>query len=448
MTPAARIAAVIEILQDMPDGQLAGQGLRAGMQRRRYAGSGDRAAISALFWQIQRARARIGWHLDAIAADISPRNQVIAALVMIDQQYENLTHLFTDAITHAPPALNDNELVMATNLAKRTFDDAKMPVHVALEWPEFLLEDARIAISRVIDDKQSVEAELAALLDEAPTDLRINPIKLDDRRLLRDRLAGRGIKCYATSLSPWGVRLAKRTRTDELQEWKKGQFDIQDEGSQIAALLCDARPGMQVADVCAGAGGKSLVMAARMQNKGRVLAIDSSAERLERSGERLRRAGIHNVERKAVDDKWGTRKWRAKFDRVVIDAPCSGSGTWRRQVDARWRLTPDILARYQAAQQGLLEKARAMVLPGGRIIYITCSLLASECEAQITTFLADAPELEMADIGDIWDDTIGRLKGGTCPQTATLNASGMLRLLPRRDNTDGFFIAIIQARLR
>ena len=448
MTPAARIAAVIEILQDMPDGQLAGQGLRAGMQRRRYAGSGDRAAISALFWQIQRAKARIGWHLDAIAADISPRNQVIAALVMIDQQHENLPHLFTDTITHAPPTLNDNEQVMVANLAERTFDDAKMPVHVALEWPEFLLEDARIAISRVIDDKQSVEAELAALLDEAPTDLRINPIKLDDRRLLRDRLAGRGIKCYATSLSPWGVRLAKRTRTDELQEWKKGQFDIQDEGSQIAALLCDARPGMQVADVCAGAGGKSLVMAARMQNKGRVLAIDSSAERLERSGERLRRAGIHNVERKAVDDKWGTRKWRAKFDRVVIDAPCSGSGTWRRQVDARWRLTPDILARYQATQQGLLEKARAMVLPGGRIIYITCSLLASECEAQITAFLADAPELEIADIGDIWDDTIGRLKGGTCPQTATLNASGMLRLLPRRDNTDGFFIAIIQARLR
>ena len=448
MTPAARIAAVIEILQDMSDGQLAGQGLRAGMQRRRYAGSGDRAAISALFWQVQRARARIGWHLDAIAADISPRNQVIAALVMIDQQHENLAHLFTDTITHAPPALNDNEQVMVATLAERTFDDAKMPVHVALEWPEFLLEDARTAISRVIDDKQTVEAELAALLDEAPTDLRINPIKLDDRRLLRDRLAGRGIKCYATSLSPWGIRLAKRTRTDELQEWKKGQFDIQDEGSQIAALLCDARPGMQVADVCAGAGGKSLVMAARMQNKGRVLAIDSSAERLERSGERLRRAGIHNVERKAVDDKWGTRKWRAKFDRVVIDAPCSGSGTWRRQVDARWRLTPDILARYQATQQGLLEKARAMVLPGGRIIYITCSLLASECEAQITAFLADAPELEIADIGDIWDDTIGRLNGGTCPQTATLNASGMLRLLPRRDKTDGFFIAIIQARLR
>ncbi|MDB2390803.1 RsmB/NOP family class I SAM-dependent RNA methyltransferase [Alphaproteobacteria bacterium] len=448
MTPAARIAAVIEILQDMPEGQLAGQGLRAGMQRRRYAGSGDRNAISALFWKVQRARARIGWHLQAIAADISPRNQVIAALVLIDNQHEDLTSLFTDDISHAPAALNDIEQSMVAALTQRTLDDAAMPANVAFEWPEFLLEDTRTAIGRVLGDSQTVEDELAALLDEAPTDLRINPIKLDDRRLLRDRLAGRGIKCYATSLSPWGVRLTKRTRTDELQEWKKGQFDIQDEGSQIAALLCDARPGMQVADVCAGAGGKSLVMAARMQNKGRVLAIDNSAERLDKSGERLRRAGIHNVERKAVDDKWGTRKWRAKFDRVVIDAPCSGSGTWRRQVDARWRITPEILARHHATQQGLLEKARAMVLPGGRIIYITCSLLASECEAQIATFLENAPELEMADIGDIWDDTIGRMKGGACPQNATLNASGMLRLLPRRDNTDGFFIAIIQARLR
>ena len=448
MTPAARIAAVIEIMQEIPSGQMAGQGLRAAMQRRRYAGSGDRAAISALFWQVQRARARIGWHLEALEADISPRNQVIAALVLIDKQHDNLQNLFTDTISHAPPALNDNEQSMVSALAQRTLDDAKMPVDVALEWPEFLLEDVRIGIGSALDNSQSVEAELAALLDEAPTDLRINPIKLDDRRLLRDRLAGRGIKCHATSLSPWGVRLTKRTRTDDFQEWKKGQFDIQDEGSQIAALLCDARPGMQVADICAGAGGKSLVMAARMQNKGRVLAIDNSAERLERSGERLRRAGIHNVERKVVDDKWGTRKWRAKFDRVVIDAPCSGSGTWRRQVDARWRLTPEILARHHATQQGLLEKARAMVLPGGRIIYITCSLLASECEAQITAFLENAPELEMANIGDIWDDTIGRLNGGACPQVTSLNASGMLRLLPRRDNTDGFFIAIIQARLR
>ena len=159
--------------------------------------------------------------------------------------------------------------------------------------------------------------ELAALMTEAPTDVRINPLKQPDRRRLRDQLAGRGIKGHPTRLSPLGVRLEKRTRLEDLQEWKAGLFDVQDEGSQLAALLCDARPGMQVADICAGAGGKSLVMAAKMENKGRILALDPDAERLEKSGERLRRAAIHNVERKLVAEKWSNRSWRGKFDRVV-----------------------------------------------------------------------------------------------------------------------------------
>ena len=147
-------------------------------------------------------------------------------------------------------------------------------------------------------------------------------------------------------------------------------------GPDVAAILCDARPGMQVADICAGAGGKSLLMAANMQNKGRILALDPNAERLKQGGERFRRAGIHNVERKLVTERWSNRSWRGKFDRVVIDAPCSGSGTWRRQVDARWQLTADWLNQIKQTQAILLEKARAMVVPGGRIIYITCSVLA------------------------------------------------------------------------
>ena len=195
----------------------------------------------------------------------------------------------------------------------------------------------------------------------APTDIRVNPIKITDQRKLRDRLAGREIKGHPTRLSPFGVRLQKRGRLDDLQDWKKGLFEIQDEGSQLASLLCDARPGMQVADICSGAGGKALVMAAMMQNKGRILALDTVAERLDRGGERLRRAGIHNVERKLVAEKWSSRLWRGKFDRVVVDAPCSGSGTWRRQVDSRWRLTAEQLAFYQETQAILLDKARAMV---------------------------------------------------------------------------------------
>jgi len=442
MTPAARIAAVIDILDslfaDSAVTSSAAQALRSSMQRRRYAGSGDRNAISDLFWQIQRGLSRLCWHLETCKAEITGRHLVLAALVLMERQHDALAGLFSAEIAHAPSPLSEAEITMVAKLADRHFADPAMPPHIALEWPEWLMADTTATLG---DD---VAANLSALTVPAPTDIRANPLKLSDQRQLRDRLAGRGIKGHPTSLSPFGVRLQKRTRLDELQDWKKGLFDIQDEGSQLASLLCDARPGMQVADMCAGAGGKSLLMAAMMQNKGRILALDTSAERLERGGERLRRAGVHNVERKVVAEKWSSRSWRGKFDRVVVDAPCSGSGTWRRQVDARWQLTPERLAYYQETQAILLEKARAMVAPGGRIIYITCSLLASEGAEQIKNFLQTAPEFEPADIGDIWHDTVVATGGGACPP----HQPGMLQLLPGRDGTDGFFIAILQARLR
>ena len=442
MTPAARIAAVIDILDslyaDSAVTSSAAQALRSSMQRRRYAGSGDRNAISDLFWQIQRGLSRLCWHLETCNAEITGRHLVLAALVLMERQHDALAGLFSAEIAHAPSPLSEAEITMVAKLADRHFADPAMPPHIALEWPEWLMADTTATLG---DD---VAANLSALTVPAPTDIRANPLKLSDQRQLRDRLAGRGIKGHPTSLSPFGVRLQKRTRLDELQDWKKGLFDIQDEGSQLASLLCDARPGMQVADMCAGAGGKSLLMAAMMQNKGRILALDTSAERLERGGERLRRAGVHNVERKVVAEKWSSRSWRGKFDRVVVDAPCSGSGTWRRQVDARWQLTPERLAYYQETQAILLEKARAMVAPGGRIIYITCSLLASEGAEQIKNFLQTAPEFEPADIGDIWHDTVAAAGGGACPP----HQPGMLQLLPGRDGTDGFFIAILQARLR
>ena len=442
MTPAARIAAVIDILDslyaDSAVTSSAAQALRSSMQRRRYAGSGDRNAISDLFWQIQRGLSRLCWHLETCNAEVTGRHLVLAALVLMERQHDALAGLFSAEISHAPSPLSEAEITMVAKLADRHFADPAMPPHIELEWPEWLMADTTATLG---DD---VAANLSALTVPAPTDIRANPLKLSDQRQLRDRLAGRGIKGHPTSLSPFGVRLQKRTRLDELQDWKKGLFDIQDEGSQLASLLCDARPGMQVADMCAGAGGKSLLMAAMMQNKGRILALDTSAERLERGGERLRRAGVHNVERKVVAEKWSSRSWRGKFDRVVVDAPCSGSGTWRRQVDARWQLTPERLAYYQETQAILLEKARAMVAPGGRIIYITCSLLASEGAEQIKNFLQTAPEFEPADIGDIWHDTVAATGGGACPP----HQPGMLQLLPGRDGTDGFFIAILQARLR
>ena len=210
------------------------------------------------------------------------------------RQHDVVSSLFSAEIQHAPAPLSEAELIMVAKLADRHFSDPAMPPHITLEWPEWLMADATATLG------DTLAANLSALTVPAPTNLRVNPLKLSDQRQLRDRLAGRGIKGHPTSLSPFGVSLEKWPRLDELRDWKKGLFEIQDEGSQLASLLCDARPGMQVADICAGAGGKSLLMAAMMQNKGRILALDTSAERLKRGGERLRRAGVHNVERKLV----------------------------------------------------------------------------------------------------------------------------------------------------
>ncbi|MDC1383442.1 RsmB/NOP family class I SAM-dependent RNA methyltransferase [Candidatus Puniceispirillum sp.] len=446
MKPAARIAAVIEILAEMQaardagtlTGRQAEQWLRSSLQRRRYAGSGDRAAIGDLFWKSQRAAARIAWHLAALGAPSNPRNIVIAALVLIDKQILTLSELFSSDIAHAPAPLDKTEILLVEALEGRDLSDPGMPEHTVFEWPEWLMLDTKAGLG------DRLTSELFAMMSEAPTDIRINPLNQLERRKLRDKLAGRGIKGHPTRLSPLGVRLEKRSRLENLPEWKAGLFDVQDEGSQIASMLCDARPGMQVADICTGAAGKSLVMAGNMQNKGRILALDPNAKRLEQGGVRLRRAGIHNVERKLVAEKWSNRSWRGKFDRVVVDAPCSGSGTWRRRVDAKWQLTAERLDQIKQTQLILLEKARAMVVPGGRIIYIICSVLASEGPQLIKQFLAKAPELECADIADIWADTVVKAGGGACPPTD----NGLLQLLPNRDGTDGFFIAVIQARLR
>ena len=441
MTPAARIAAVIDILEKFSVGRTskisAAQALRFGIQHRRYIGASDRNAISNLYWQIQRHWSRLCWHLEAHKVDITSRHLVLAALVLINGQRDSLANLFSSDMPYGPAALNEVEKILVNELADQQFENEFMPKHVLLEWPEWLLLDATNSLG------EDLENNLLALTMEAPTDVRINPIKLNSRRQLRDRFASRKIICHPTRMSPLGVRLNKRLRFEELQDWKNGLFEVQDEGSQLASLLCDAQPYMQVADICAGAGGKSLVMAAIMKNKGRVLALDTRASCIKRLGERMRRAGIHNIERKVVSENWCYQAWRGKFDRVVVDAPCSGSGTWRRKVDARRRLTSEQLASYQQTQANLLHKASAMVAPGGRIIYITCSILASEGVEQINKFLEKTPELDFADISDIWAHTIGVVGGGDCPP----HDRGMLKLLPYQDDTDGFFISVLKARL-
>jgi 16S rRNA (cytosine967-C5)-methyltransferase len=222
-----------------------------------------------------------------------------------------------------------------------------------------------------------------------------------------------------------------------LAAFKDGLVEVQDEGSQIAALLADARPGMRVVDFCAGAGGKTLALAAGMANRGKLVACDVSARRLEHAARRLRRAGVDNAERRALAserDKW-VKRHAGGFDRVFVDVPCLGTGTWRRNPGDKWRATQEGLADLIVSQQRILASAARLVRPGGRLVYATCSLLREENEAQAEAFLVSEPEFSVVPAARAWAETIG----GTSP-----GGERYLRLTPARHGTDGFFVAIFE----
>ena len=239
-------------------------------------------------------------------------------------------------------------------------------------------------------------------------------------------------------MSPYGIRVAERPALNALPMLKNGLVEIQDEGSQLVALMVDAKPGQRVVDFCAGAGGKTLAIAAEMKNKGHIMACDVMAGRLKRSTERFRRAGLHNIEVKALKDErdpW-VKKHKAGFDRVLVDAPCSGTGTWRRNPDARWKHLGPGLEQLLALQAGILDSAARLVKPGGRLVYATCSLLPEENEQQIEAFLASHPDFTLVSAVDILQ------RYGI--KSPAANGVQYLSLTPLQDQTDGFFAAAME----
>jgi 16S rRNA (cytosine967-C5)-methyltransferase len=277
----------------------------------------------------------------------------------------------------------------------------------------------------------------------APLDLRVNRLKTD-RESAQRALAAEQVIAEPTPWSPLGLRLKHRAPLAGTAAFKEGLIEVQDEGSQLAALLADARPGMRIVDFCAGAGGKTLALAAQMQNRGKLVACDVAGWRLERAGRRLRRAGISNVERRALAnerDPWVKRHAANSkgggFDRVLVDAPCLGIGSWRRNPDGKWRATPKDLAELALRQRDILLSAARLVRPGGRLVYVTCSLLREENEAQAEGFLATSPDFALYPAARAWAETLGgRSPGG----------DDYLRLTPARHGTDGFFVAIFERR--
>jgi 16S rRNA (cytosine967-C5)-methyltransferase len=293
---------------------------------------------------------------------------------------------------------------------------------------------ARFAAQLGLEDAATLGRALNA---RAPLTVRANLLRAD-RDALRDRLASERVRAEPTRHSPWGLVLDGRENAFALAAFRDGWFEIQDEGSQLIALVCGARPGQTVVDACAGAGGKALALAAEMHNKGSLHALDSDAERLEEARRRARRDGVHNLRARAIaagpEAEAQLEDLAGKADVVLVDAPCSGLGTLRRKPDARWRLAPEDPARFAALQRELVRRFAALVRPGGRLVYATCSIGPTEND-EVADFAAREVGLVPAPIAPLLGEERARALGA---------AEARLTLLPHRHGTDGFFMAAFE----
>ncbi|TAL01552.1 MAG: RsmB/NOP family class I SAM-dependent RNA methyltransferase [Rhodospirillaceae bacterium] len=430
MTPAGRLQTAIDLMDEILRADRPADGVVSAFFRaRRFIGAKDRKAVASQVWRILRNRARLAWGLRA--DHVTAKLLVIADLIRADgKSVDALTGPFSGA-KYEPEPMTAYERRVAERFVTTDWDAA--PRHVRFELPEWLLEK----FDRAFGDQ--TDAELAALGQEAGLDLRANVLKTT-REDVSARLTAEELSPTPTPFSPWGLRLPARIAIGTHAGFKEGIFEVQDEASQLCALLVDAKPGMAVLDLCAGAGGKTLAMSAAMQNKGRIVACDVSIGRLERSKLRLRRAGAHNATLRILEDKdkWIGRQHGA-FDRVLVDAPCSGTGAWRRNPDARWRLETSNLVNLKATQDAVLEQAAPLVKVGGRLVYATCSLLPEENAERITQFLHRHTEYRPVPVAEVWKAVLG----SDCPM---VNPGGepFLTLTPARHGTDGFFVAILE----
>jgi len=438
VTPGARIEAAIELLEGVwSDTTSPDRLVDAYFRKRRYAGSSDRRAISERMYNVIRRRARLDWWLARTRTDLeaNARTRTIAYLVLSDKASSKQMSEIFNGTRHCPAALSDAEWAIFEELYGQSMSHGEMPRSAAFEYPDWMDP----SLSTLWGNQ--LEAEIAALNHPATVDLRVNTLKAT-RTKAKTALAKSFVETQPTPLSPLGLRLSGHPRLGGVDALKKGLVEIQDEGSQLIALLVGAAPGMTAVDFCAGAGGKTLAMAATMGINGKLLgsltACDISGKRMERMLPRLRRAGAHHVARQVIamiDSSWVARN-AGRADRVLADVPCSGTGTWRRNPEAKWRFTPTDLDYFRSKQKLILNTAATLVKPGGRLIYATCSLLQEENEQQLKWFL-DHHRGRFAPLAveSVWAETIGGPAPGRGP---------CIRFSPASTGTDGFFCGILK----
>lgn len=439
MQPAARLQAVIEILEDIETG-IAQSGVPADVavsnytRTRRYIGSKDRRAITEMAYTIIRQRGRHAWRLAQVRLPLTGRNLVISHVGLNEM---HCLESFGATSPHAPAPLTATEQA-ALDAMPASLEGA--PVFATLEVPDELVKPLQERFA------SQFEPAVLALNEQAALDLRSNPLKTDLD--LTNDLIKIDQDIEKTKYSPIGCRSKKRLNVSAHPLLREGKIEVQDEAAQVASYLAEVDAGMSVLDLCAGAGGKSLLMSALMQNKGQVFAFDTSGARLKNAKPRLDRAGCRNVQTKQLppDEKSRSKLlsgFSGKLDRVVVDAPCSGTGTWRRNPDQRWRLGKAVIDSYAELQAGLLAEGAGLVKPGGRLVYMTCSLLKQENEQVIARFLDEnSSDYSLLDYKEVWQ----RVLPSNPADTVSTNPFCM-QFVPHLHQTDGFFVAILERRL-
>lgn len=427
MTPAARLQATLELIGEVErDPRPADAVVSAWFRARRDIHDDARGEIVEQFQAVLRHHARLGWWLDRLGRPATPRARLLAWLALSRQKTrDQIQGLFSGA-DDAPLGLTTDEHALLGRLPGGSLDHPEMPEEVRTECPAWALEPLR---RRFGDD---FAREMAAMLAPPPLDLRVNPLKTTRDAVLAE-LHRRGLEAVACVMAPQGIRVSQRPSLSRLPMLKTGEAEIQDEGSQLVAMLVGARPGERVVDFCAGAGGKTMALATQMENRGHVIACDISEGRLKRAAERFRHAGLHNIQTRLLSserDKW-VKRHKAGYDRVLVDAPCSGTGAWRRNPDARWRAEDIGLEALVALQASILDSAARLVRPGGRLVYATCSLLTEENETQVEAFLASHPEFSAVPLAEV------------APGITSSAHPEHLSLTTARHGTDGFFAAVM-----
>lgn len=432
MKSGGRISAAIDVLSDvLSRHQPVKSAVRDWGKRARYAGSKDRAWVSGLVLDALRRKNSIA---HAMGSD-EPRALVLGALSFA-WQWD--IRQIDDAMDedHAPSKLTLDErerLVMAP--------DVTADAHVSGDFPDWLTPQ----MTRVFGEEAIVEAQAMAV--RAPVDLRVNTLKADAERAAKPL---RSAKAEASELLVNGFHIPaadpqlREASLQSIPAYSKGWVEVQDAGSQIAAAAANVKPGEQVLDYCAGGGGKTLAIAAALSGKGQVFAYDIDGRRLSALIPRLKRSGAHNVQLCHPDSPEQLEALKGKMDCVFVDAPCTGTGTWRRRPDSKWRLKPSALERRMAEQAEIIRAASEYVRPGGRLVYATCSFLMEEDEDQVASFLSDHGDFTQIDASEAAISSDLLTEEGAAIVRSGKGDAGGVRLTPRKAGTDGFFFAVMQ----